>query len=534
MGFLFFFRYYILADDMENQSYLKIGRAAEIADIRQRRIYRFLEILPAALSWLTLFLVIFLSWLVPVFTAIFIIAFDVYWFFKTIFLSLHMRSAFSKMKANLKKNWLSELETVHVGSKDLLGYHWRDIYHLVILPMYQETFEVVRTSFESLIKINYPLDKLIVVLAVEERGGEAAALTAAAIEKEFGGEFFKFLIIKHPADIAGEIPGKGSNETWAIKEAKNKVIDELKIPYEKIIVSVFDVDTITHHNYFGRLTHAYLSSGKPLRSSFQPIPLFINNIWQAPAFARIFAFSTTFWQMIQQSRPERLITFSSQSIGFKPLSEIGFWQTNVVSEDSRIFWQALLHFDGDWQTAPSFFPVYMDANVATTFWQTVKNQYKQIQRWAYGVENNSYFLYGFSKNKNISKGKKWRLGFTMVEGAHSLATNALIIFMLGWLPTVIGGGKFSETLLSYNLPYITRLIMTFAMVGLIFTAVIAINLLPPRPPKYGQFKYILMVIQWLLLPANMILFGSMPALDAQTRLALGKYLGFWNTPKVRK
>src|SRR3989344_3067178 len=107
MGFLFFFRYYILADDMENQSYLKIGRAAEIADIRQRRIYRFLEILPAALSWLTLFLVIFLSWLVPVFTAIFIIAFDVYWFFKTIFLSLHMRSAFSKMKANLKKNWLS-------------------------------------------------------------------------------------------------------------------------------------------------------------------------------------------------------------------------------------------------------------------------------------------------------------------------------------------------------------------------------------------------------------------------------------------
>ena len=541
-GFLFFPRYYILADEMENQSYLKIGRAAEIVESRERRIYRFLEILPALLSWLTLFGVIFFSWALPVFTAVFIIAFDVYWFFKTIFLSLHMRSAFGKMKANLKKNWLNELETVHVESKELSGCNWRDIYHLVILPMYQETLGVARSGFESLTKVNYPSDRLIVILAIEgravqhgsEQSGEDALAIAAKIKEEFGGKFFKFLITTHPADTFGEIAGKGSNETWAIKETKNKVIDELKIPYEKIIVSVFDVDTITHHDYFGRLTHAYLSSEKPLRSSFQPIPLFVNNIWQAPAFARIFAFSTTFWQMIQQSRPERLITFSSQSIGFKPLSDVGFWQTNVVSEDSRIFWQCLLHFDGDWQTIPMFFPIYMDANVAPTFWQTIKNQYKQIQRWSYGVENNAYFLYGFSKNKKISKNKKWHLSFVMMEGAHSLATNALIIFMLGWLPTVIGSGKFGETLLSYNLPYVTRLIMTFAMVGLIFIAIIAINLLPPKPPKYGKFKYILMIIQWLLLPVNMIIFGSIPALDAQTRLALGKYLGFWNTPKVRK
>ena len=342
------------------------------------------------------------------------------------------------------------------------------------------------------------------------------------------------MISRHPAGIPGEIAGKGSNDSWAVKEVKNKIIDELKIPYERIVVSVFDVDTAVHPEFFGCLTFNYLTSDRPLRSSFQPIPLFINNIWHAPAFARIFAFSTTFWQMIQQSRPERLITFSSQSISFKPLSEIGFWQTNVVSEDSRIFWQCLLHYNGDWRTIPLFFPVYMDANVASTFWQTLKNQYKQIQRWSYGVENNAYFLYGFLKNKEIKKNKKWRLSFTMIEGAHSLATNSLIIFMLGWLPTIIGRGQFSETLLSYNLPYITRLIMTMAMVGLIFTAIISINLLPTRPPHYGRFKWIWMILQWLLFPVNMILFGSIPALDAQTRLALGKYLGFWNTPKAVK
>ena len=164
----------------------------------------------------------------------------------------------------------------------------------------------------------------------------------------------------------------------------------------------------------------------------------------------------------------------------------------------------------------------------------MKNQYKQIQRWAYGVENNAYFLYGFSKNKKIGKNKKWHLGFAMIEGSHSLATNSLIIFLLGWLPTIIGRGQFSETLLSYNLPYITRLIMAVATAGLVFTAILAVNLLPPRPPYYGRFKYVWAVLQWLLFPINMIIFGSIPALDVQTRLAFGKYLGFWNTPKVRK
>ncbi|MCX6813284.1 MAG: glycosyltransferase family 2 protein [Candidatus Azambacteria bacterium] len=519
---------------MEKNFYLNIGKASEITDKKERRLYRFLEIFPGFLSWLTLFLVILFSWLFPFWIAIFIIAFDIYWLFKTIFLSLHMHSAFNKMKVNLKRNWIKELDKIVVGSEVLAEVKWQDIYHLVILPMYKEPLEVVRSSFLSLTKINYPLNKLIVVLAIEERGGEAASNIAREMEREFGNKFFKFLVTKHPANIAGEIAGKGSNDSWAIKEVKNKIIDGLQTPYERIIVSCFDVDTVVLPDFFGCLTYNYLSSQKPLRSSFQPLPLFINNIWQASAFARIFAFSTTFWQMIQQSRPECLITFSSQSIGFKPLAEIGFWQTNVVSEDSRIFWQCLLNFDGDWRTIPLFFPVYMDANVADTFWQTIKNQYKQIQRWAYGVENNAYFLYGFLKNKKISKNKKWYLGFTMIEGAHSLTTNALIIFLLGWLPTVIGRGGFSETLLSYNLPYLTRLIMTLAMVGLVFTATIATNLLPPRPPYYGRFKYVWMILQWLLFPINMIIFSSIPSLDAQTRLAFGKYLGFWNTPKVRK
>lgn len=508
------------------EDYLHIGSADDIKDNRDRRIYRALEIMPGFLAWSTLAAVIVFSYLTPVAMAFFIIGFDIYWLLKTIYLSVHMRASFDKMRQNMKKNWLSELD----------GKPWGDLYHLVILPFAAEPIPVVRQGLEALAKVNYPLDRLIVVLAAEERAGRPALEIARHMEKEFGNLFLKFLVTVHPAGLEGENPGKGSNEAWAGRKVKEEVIDPHRIPYENVITSVFDIDTVVPPDFFGCLTWNFLTAEKPLRSSFQPIPLYTNNIWEAPAFARVFAFSTTFWKMIQQARPEKLVTFSSQSISFRALVDVGFWQRTVVSEDSFIFWQCLLRYDGDWRTVPMFYPVYMDANVAPSFWQTLKNQYKQIRRWAWGVENNPYFLFGFLKNNRIPRKTKWSLSWFMVETTHSLPTNSFIIFLLGWLPLAVGGTEFTSTILAYNLPNITRWIMSIAMIGLVSSAIISILLLPPRPPNFGKYKYAWMVLQWFLFPINLIFFGALPALDAQTRLMLGgKWrLGFWVTPKTRK
>ncbi|MDP2648213.1 MAG: glycosyltransferase family 2 protein, partial [Candidatus Yanofskybacteria bacterium] len=377
------------------EEYIHIGRAHELSTKKDRVVYRALEIMPGLLAWLTLAFIVIISFMAPVFAAIFIIAFDIYWLIKTIYLSLYMRSSFNKMRHNLRQNWHEKLAGVQSPSPFLQGLNWKDIYHVVILPMSTEPLEVVRESFQGLTNLNYPLDKLIVVLAIEERAGEPAKRVAQAVEHEFGGKFFKFITTIHPDGLPGEVRGKGSNEAWAGRQVKQEVIDPIGIPYKQILVSSFDVDTVVPADFFACLTWHYLTASEPLRSSFQPIPLFTNNIWEAPAFARVFAFSTTFWQMIQQARPEQLVTFSSQSISLQALIDVGFWQRNVVSEDSRIFWQCLLYYDGNWQTVPLYFPVYMDANVAPGFWQTLRNQYKQIRRWHYGVENNPYFLFGF-------------------------------------------------------------------------------------------------------------------------------------------
>ena len=210
------------------EPYLHISKASDLAHLWDRRFYRFLEILPGLLAWATLITTMVLSFILPVAVAIFIILFDVYWLLKAVYVSLHLRYTYKKMRENMKCDWLSELERLPTQIYNLqsTAYNlksWKDLYHLVILPMATEPLEVVRESFAGLVKTKYPLNRFIVVLATEERAGEMALSVADAIQKEFGGKFFRFLITKHPHGLAGEVGGKGSNSAWAARDRKSVV-----------------------------------------------------------------------------------------------------------------------------------------------------------------------------------------------------------------------------------------------------------------------------------------------------------------------
>jgi len=514
--------------------YLRVGSARDFKNRKDYWLYRALEMLPGILMWSTFLGVVAASLFFPFFAAIFIVLFDLYWLLKAVYFSLHLRTSFKKMREYSVIDWLNKLDGLNLSGHELGVRDWRkDMWHLVIIPYYKEGEDVIRNTIIGLLNTHYSKDRFIVVLSGEERSGDKGKEIGQTVAQEFGSRFGKFFLTFHP-DKAGEVAGKGANETWAALQVKEKIIDPLKIPYENIIVSVFDADTVPAVNYFSRLTYVYLTTDKPLRKSYQPIPLFVNNIWEAPALARVIAFSSTFWHMMNQVRPERLTSFSSQSFPFKALVDLGFWQTNVVSEDSRIFWQGVLGFDGDWQVEPLLVPVSMDANVAESFWATMKNLYLQQRRWAYGSENIPYFLYGFLKNKNISRRMKFYWVFNILESFWSWATNSIIIFLMGWLPLLLGGKEFDVTILAYNTPRFTRVILTLAMFGIVSSVYLSLLLLPPRPVVYGRHKYLYMVAQWALIPLTLIFFGSIPAIDAETRLMFGKYLGFWPTPKIRK
>ena len=505
-------------------NYLKIGKATDLTG-SDARLYRYFEILPGFLSWVTLIGLFALSYFLPIWVAYFIIAFDIYWLLLVVYLGIHLVASYRKMQKNVKINRKQKCE-------ELPG--WQDVYHLIILPTVNESLEVIIPTFQSLIDDGYPTDKMIVVLAIEERAGPSAIDRAETIKNKFGNMFNHFLITSHPAFIESELKGKGANQAWAAKKVKEEIIDKYDYNYDNILASVFDIDTIVIPGYFHCLTATFLTVENPHRASYQPIPVYHNNIWQAPFFARVAASSNTFWQMMQQIRQEKLATYSSHSMTWRALSDVGFWSTNMVSEDSRIFWHCFCHYNGDYRVEPLNFPVSMDVTMDRSIWQTMKSLYFQQRRWGWGVENVPYLMFNFVKNFDKAPKKKFygRI-FVQLYGFHSWATNAIIIAAIGWMPVLLGGNKFNATVLSTNLPVVTRTLMTFAMVGLVVSAIISTLLLPKRPPNYSFGKNISMVLQWLILPVSIIVFGAIPGIEAQTRLMLGKYMGFRVTPKMR-
>ncbi|MBI4079780.1 hypothetical protein HY414_00940, partial [Candidatus Kaiserbacteria bacterium] len=65
-------------------------------------------------------------------------------------------------------------------------------------------------------------------------------------------------------------------------------------------------------------------------------------------------------------------------------------------------------------------------------------------------------------------------------------------------------------------------------------AAFSMYLVPKRPPEYTRGRSVALAAQWILVPITMVVFSSIPGLDAQLRLMFGRYLGFWVTPKSRK
>ena len=482
--------------------------------------YRFLEMIPGLLSWGILSIAIISAFVAPTLAVVFIIIFDLYWMLRVFYFIIHVIATYREYRRYLKINWYERLTALP---------KWDKVYHLVMLPTYQEDLPILEEAMESLLRAQYRKDRFIVVVGGEERDRRNFERYKEELEKRYQHHFAALLFTLHPKDTPGEIPGKGSNMRHMGKEIQ-KYLATQAIDPDDIVVSAFDVDTIAHPQYFACLAYLFRTVDKPHRSSYQPITLFSNNIWSAAAPVRVAAFGTVFWLFSELVRPERLWTFSSHSMSWKMLTEVGFWEPDLVSEDSRIFMQGFLHYDGDYRVTPIFLPVSMDAVAGGTYWESLVALYKQQRRWAWGVEHFPYMLTKFKEHPNLPRRYKLRYIFNHLEGMFTWATAPFLIFVLGYLPFLTVNN--AESALFVNSPYTLEFMMRGATLGVFVTGGLSFFLLPPRPSRSPRWNWLLMLLQWAVLPVTFILFGAIPALDAQTRFMLGKYLGFNVTKKV--
>lgn len=176
----------------------------------------------------------------------------------------------------------------------------------------------------------------------------------------------------------------------------------------------------------------------------------------------------------------------------------------------------------------------MDAVNAGTWWKTVVNVYRQKRRWAWGVENFPIVMRAFLKARTIPLRRRIRHAFKLFEAHVAWATWAFLLTVISWLPVFFAGREFSSSVLYYSGPRITAVIFHLSVLALLITIVLSLCLLPRHPGKYRLLHRVGHACEWLCVPLVATLLSALPALDAQTRLMLGRYMEFWVTDKARR
>lgn len=487
-----------------------------------KTVHRFLEILPGLFSWNLIFFPYWAIFVVPIFVAYFVLAFNIYWFYQSLQIAISATISHLRMQASMNYDWLTDLKAFP---------DWQKVHHVIIIPTYKEPLYILERTFVSLVNQDLPKKQLTVVLAMEKKEPEEDRLEKVkALTEKFGKTFGNFFVTVHKL-VPGEIVGKASNERHAGIWVKKKLVDDGGMDINYMTVTSCDADHVYHPKHFSFLTFKFLDNPNRYNYFWQPAVMFYNNIWELPALTRVPNTISSIWNLSQLPRKDRLINQQNYSLSFKLLDEVDYWDPDKIPEDWGIFFKAYYKKRGGIEVEPIYLPLHADAPQSTSLWKTLKNQYEQYKRWAWGVSDDPWII----KNYFLTPGvpfwdKTMRLIFAV--WSHFMWPVNWFIITLGLTIPSILNPAFARTTLGYTIPRLSSWVLTVALLFLIVMIVIDNIYKPKRPKEVPFWRAFLTPFEFVLMPIAGFFFTALPGLDAHTRLMLGKYLEYKVTEKI--
>ena len=531
---------------------------------KRTKLYRFLEILPGALSYSAVILLFILSYFAPILASIYLLLIISTTLVKAIAVAFRTWQGFETVQKAEKVDWRKRVEDLanpHEAyernlekSSEKYGFseHIKNlkkmsvaeagkypspekIYQAVIMVAYNEGLETILPSIEAVLNSSFPSEQIIFVFGYEARGGKEMRKNAKEIKEKYKDKFGGLIITEHPDGLRGEIKGKGPNLCWAGKEL-SEYVKKKKIKPENVIVTSLDSDNRMSGGYLDYVAYEFITRENRQKLSYQPVSLFTNNIWDAAAPMRVIAMSNSFFNIISTMRPQHLRNFASHSQPLEALEGMNYWSKRTIVEDGHQYWRSLFYFDGDYEVIPIRVPIYQDAVIAETFLGTLKAQFIQLRRWDYGASDVAYVgvrLFNKKRRGKIPFLELFPKFVRLLDGHVTLAMMSPIVAFGGWVPMIMNLS--SRGMAVFNLPQVVSVVQTIAVIGLFVTILMSIRMLPERPKKYRKTKKIAMVLQWILMPVIALVYTSLAGYYSQTRLMIGKYMeNFDVTKKVVK
>jgi len=488
----------------------------------EKKLKRIIDIVVGGINWFIILLLLVCAKYFPIVVSSIVTLYVVYWVYQSITVAKHSISSMKQIDKTMKTDWMEKLKNEYPDE-------YKEIYQAILIPFANEGFDILTNTVDKIANANFPTNQKILALAPEAKI-ESGLKIAQKLKEKYKDKFFKIFIFPHTL-VEGEIVGKASNQNNGARELYKKLRNS-NIDPKNIVITSLDSDMLIDKEYLSLLTYKFLEAKEErFNKVFQPIPMNLTGMWETAAPAHLISSFGVQWFLSLIHRPFDFINFAVYACCLQSVHNAGYWAPDIIPEDERFYWQMYFYTKGKVEVVPLFLPVYGSVIITENYKKTLIAQYDQIRRWAWGVSETSFVAIKMLQDKEIPWSNKLIKLYIKIRKNIEWVMLPIILGIGNLLPDWLNKA-YKQSTLAFNIPILTSRMLTITLFSFVALFFIIQKFAPEKPGEWKFYKTILHYIKWGVFPIVSVIFGSIPALDAQTRLLFGKNIYYKTAPKT--